>query len=77
MTSGLFAPDGCVIPNIPTREYVVTFTAKCEHTKIRSAQYVIRDESIESARAFAAKWLHLNSLRGQTVVAEVTEGNWQ
>lgn len=71
--SGLFAPDGCVVPTIPTREYTVTFTRKCEHTKIVAASVVIRDTDAKSAHDFAEKWLLQGPLRGQTVVAEVTQ----
>jgi hypothetical protein len=69
----MFATDGCVIPTITTREYVVTFDAKCEHCKIRGGQFTVRAEDDASARRFGETWLLQGSMRGQTVITSVTE----
>jgi hypothetical protein len=53
--SGMFAPDGCVLPNIPTYEYTFVFTPKCEHVKVRSAEFTIRAYSAESAARLATE----------------------
>ncbi len=54
MTSGLFAEDGCAASNIRTQDYRLTFTAKCEHSEIRSAEIVISAPSEADALHFAA-----------------------
>jgi hypothetical protein len=51
--SGLFAADGCVQPNIPTRLYQVTFAADCEHARIAAAVIVVRATDETSARSYA------------------------
>ena len=68
----MFATDGCVIPTIRTREYTVTFEAKCEHCKIRHAEITIDATDADSARSFAEKWLLQGPMRGQTIVTGVT-----
>lgn len=50
--TGLFAEDGCVIPNIRTQDYRLTFTAKCEHAKVRSAEIVISAATADDALEF-------------------------
>jgi hypothetical protein len=59
MTSNLFAPDGCVIPNIRTELYAVTMEAKCEHTKIRQAVIIMDAISESAAWNFAATYLRM------------------
>lgn len=71
--TGLFAPDGCVIPRIRTGRFRIEFTPKCEHAQIRSAVIVIDAADEDSARSFAERWLHQGPLRGQTVIAVVGE----
>lgn len=56
--TGLFAEDGCAAPNIATRDYRLTFTAKCGHGKIRSAEIIISAPSEADALHYAATWLH-------------------
>lgn len=51
--SSLFAPDGCAIPNIRTKEYLLVFAPPCEHKKIRDSTIIIRAESEPSARRYA------------------------
>ena len=68
-TSGLFAQDGCVIPNIRTRNYRITFGPKCEHKKIRSAVIVISAPSQEDALLYAQGWLGRGVFRQVEIVA--------
>jgi hypothetical protein len=65
--TGLFAPDGCVAPNIPTQDYRLTFTAKCEHGKVRGAQIVISAPSEADALQFAATWLQQGVMKNTTL----------
>lgn len=71
--NGLFAADGCVVPNIRTRPYAISFSPKCEHAKVRGAVIVIEAESQDAALIFASKWLLTGPLRGQTVITGVRE----
>jgi hypothetical protein len=66
------AADGCILPNITTREYRITMTAPCEHTKVRHAEIVITATSAEAARAFAGTQLRQGALRTATIT-QVTE----
>ena len=68
-TSGLFAQDGCVTPNIRTRDYRITFAAKCEHKKIRYAEIVISAPSQEDALLYAQEWLGQGVFRQVEIVA--------
>lgn len=52
----LFAPDGCVRPNIHTTDYAVFVRAQCEHVKVRGAVFIVAAESAALAAAFVAKW---------------------
>lgn len=70
--TGLFADDGCVIPNIATQDYRFTFTAKCGHTKVRSAEIIISAPSEQNARVYAEDWL-LQGVMHQTVLTGVEE----
>lgn len=51
------APDGCILPNIPTRLYQIFYIADCEHGKYRAATVEIRATDIDAARAFAERWI--------------------
>jgi hypothetical protein len=68
--TGLFAEDGCVTPNVRTQDYRLTFTAKCEHGKVRYAEIVISAPSEADALQFAATWLQQGVMKN-TVLAGV------
>jgi hypothetical protein len=71
--TGLFADDGCVIPNVRTQDYRLTFTAKCEHGKIRSAAIIISAPSETDALQFAATWLQRGVMKNTVLTGvEVT-----
>lgn len=70
--SGLFADDGCVIPNIPTQDYRLTFTAKCEHAKVRSAEIVLSAVDVDDAMEFALTWIQQGVMKN-TVVTKAAE----
>ena len=65
--TGIFAADGCVAPNIRTRDYRLTFTATCEHGKVRGAEIVISAPSEVDALQFAATWLQQGVMRNTTL----------
>ena len=65
----LFAADGCVKPNIPTRAYRLIYAPACEHTKIRFAEIVIRATSAEAALDHGREWIRLPQMRVSHAVA--------
>ena len=69
MSSLPLAADGCMIPNIRTRNYRITFGPKCEHKKIRSAVLVISAPSQEDALLYAQGWLGQGVFRQVEIVA--------
>lgn len=86
MVTGLFAEDGCVAPNIRTQDYKLTFTAKCEHGKVRSAEIVISaptaDDALEYVRNLQQGVMKNTILTGAELVHELVhehecpEGTW-
>ena len=72
--TGLFADDGCVAPNIATQDYRLTFIAKCEHAKVRSAAIIISAPSEADALQFAATWLQQGVMKNTILIgAEVVQ----
>jgi len=65
--SGMFATDGCVLPNIVTREFIVFLGPKCKHTKIKAGAIVLSAECAADAARFVANWLRIP----QTVIVKV------
>jgi hypothetical protein len=61
-------PDGCVIPNIRTKNYLVYFAPKCEHTKLRGAYIGIVAESADAAQMYALTSIRLAGLSPVSVV---------
>jgi hypothetical protein len=59
LRSDMFAEDGCVKPNIPTRPYRVILAPKCEHTHILGAAIDVRGTSAEEAKSYVEKWLNI------------------
>jgi hypothetical protein len=42
-------PDGCIIPNIPTRLYLVTMVPRCGHRRLRGSVIAVMAESVADA----------------------------
>lgn len=61
-------PDGCIIPNIRTRHYVVYLAPKCEHTKVRGAYVAVDAEDADSALNYVARMYGSQILIANSVV---------
>jgi hypothetical protein len=61
-------PDGCIIPNIPVKHFVVYLAPKCEHSKLRGAYIAIDAPDKEDALLYASRWII-----GSLVVREAIE----
>jgi hypothetical protein len=59
--------DGCIVPNIPTRNYIVYMAPKCEHKKVRGAYVAIRAENADAALEYAGTWIRMSGLCVQSV----------
>lgn len=55
----MFAPDGCIRPNIRTTDYAVYLRARCEHVKIRGAAIIVAATDAEAAARYVATWLNI------------------
>lgn len=53
--AGLFAPDGCVVPNIPGQDFIVTLEAECEHPRLRKVELTVRAQSAEDAISYVLR----------------------
>jgi hypothetical protein len=57
--------DGCLIPNIPTRLYLVRLAPKCDHKRMQGAVMAVRAESPDDALIYVAR----NASLGMKVIA--------
>jgi hypothetical protein len=71
MTLPLYS-DGCIVPNIPVRHFVVYMAPKCDHTKLRGAYVAVDAENSDAAFIYASRWIRLAGLTPQDVI-EVPE----
>jgi hypothetical protein len=58
-------PDGCLIPNIPTRFYSVTLAHKCGHHRLQGAVIVVSATSVDDAILYVSR----NCAMGMVAIA--------
>ena len=61
-------PDGCIIPNIRTRPYLVYLAPECEHKMLRGAYIAIMAESADAALIYVGRNVRLAGLKAASVV---------
>jgi hypothetical protein len=67
--------DGCIIPNIRLRHFLVYFAPKCEHAKLRGAHIGLDAETANDAIEYARKWIRLAQLTPVSVTEVAAEQN--
>jgi hypothetical protein len=63
--------DGCIVPNIPTKNYIVYMAPRCAHKKVRGAYIAVRAESAQAAFDYAGDSIRIAGLAPASVT-EVT-----
>lgn len=61
-------PDGCIVPNIRTRPFMVYLAPKCEHKMLRGAYIAIMAESADAALIYVGRNVRLAGLEAASVV---------
>jgi hypothetical protein len=68
-------PDGCIIANIRVKHFLVYFTPKCEHTKLRGAYVAVDAENADTALIYAHNWIRLAQLSPASVTEVSSNGD--